>query len=83
MTDQDLVIPAQEVRRLLAAACPDAALLYLYLHTGGDAAKAAAKAIESKPVEVKKPAAKAASKVIESKPVEAKKPAAKPAEAKK
>ena len=40
MTDQDLVIPAQEVRRLLAAACPDAALLYLYLHTGGDAAKA-------------------------------------------
>ena len=48
-------------------------------------AKPAAKAIESKPVEVK-PAAKPAAKAIESKPVEAKpaaKPTAKPAEAKK
>ena len=41
MLEQDLNIPAQDVRRLLAAACPDAALLYLYLHTGGEPEKAA------------------------------------------
>lgn len=41
MLEQDLTIPAQEVRRLLAAACPDAALLYLYLRSGADPAKAA------------------------------------------
>lgn len=41
MLQQDLTIPAQDVRRLLTAACPDAALLYLYLNAGGDAAKAA------------------------------------------
>lgn len=41
MLEQDLNIPAQDVRRLLTSACPDAALLYLYLHTGGEAEKAA------------------------------------------
>ncbi len=39
MTDQDRD-PRAGGSPLLAAACPDAALLYLYLHTGGDAAKA-------------------------------------------
>lgn len=34
--DQDLVIPQQDLRRLLASACPEAAFLYLYLHSGKD-----------------------------------------------
>ena len=35
MQQQDLIIPEQEWRRLLAAASGDAALLYLFLRTGG------------------------------------------------
>lgn len=35
MPEQDLLIPAQDLRRLLAAACGEASLLYLYLHSGG------------------------------------------------
>lgn len=35
MQEQDLTIPVQDLRRLLAASCPEAALLYLYLHSGG------------------------------------------------
>ena len=38
MADSDLTIPSQDVRKLLAAASGEAALLYLYLHTGGDPA---------------------------------------------
>lgn len=40
MDGPELHIPAQDLRRLLAAACPEAALLYLYLHSGGDQASA-------------------------------------------
>jgi DnaD/phage-associated family protein len=40
MAEGDLLIPAQELRRLLASGCGDAALVYLYLHTGGDPAAA-------------------------------------------
>ena len=35
MAENDLIIPASDARRLLAAACPEAALLYLYLQAGG------------------------------------------------
>ena len=41
MPNEDLVISAQDLRRLLAAACPEAALLYLYLHAGHPQEKAA------------------------------------------
>lgn len=41
MPNEDLVISAQDLRRLLAAACPEAALLYLYLHAGHPQANAA------------------------------------------
>jgi len=40
MAEGDLLIPAQELRRLLASGCGDAALVYLYLHAGGDPASA-------------------------------------------
>lgn len=41
MEERELVIGAQALRRLLAAANPDAALLYLYLHSGGTQEQAA------------------------------------------
>lgn len=41
MLEHDLVVSAQDLRRLLASTCPEAALLYLYLHNGGDSSKAA------------------------------------------
>jgi len=40
MTDQNLLIPEQDWRRLLAAASGDAALLYLFLRAGGQADQA-------------------------------------------
>lgn len=36
----DLMIPEEDLRRLLGAGSPDAALLYLYLRSGGEAASA-------------------------------------------
>ena len=42
MTTQDITIAYNDARKLLAAASPDAALLYLYIRSGGPAGTAAA-----------------------------------------
>ena len=41
MTQQDLFIPEQDWRKLLAAASGDGALLYLYMRAGGEEEQAA------------------------------------------
>ena len=41
MNIESLTIDTADVRKLLGAASGDAALLYLYIHSGGDAAEAA------------------------------------------
>ena len=40
MNMESLTVPAEHLRRLLASGSGDAAMLYLYIHSGGDAEKA-------------------------------------------
>ena len=49
MTPQEIIIPEQDWRKLLAAASGDAALLYLFLRAGGSPEQAEASLRLSKP----------------------------------